>query len=119
VGPGELAALQRAFREPGVLSGLKGEALSPAILGEEARREVWRIGGDRGAKGLLLNLGARVVELGPGPWSLDADTWEAYVPTGADPGLDPPPPCSSPAGPTLPGPPSAEPPFPNTGLTRC
>jgi len=79
VGPGELAALQRAFREPGVLSGLKGEALSPAILGEEARREVWRIGGDRGAKGLLLNLGARVVELGPGSWSLDADTWEAYV----------------------------------------
>ncbi len=79
VGPGELEALLRAFREPGVLSGHGGVAMSPALLGKEARREVWRIQGDQGAKGLLLALGARVVELGPGPWSLDVDTWEAYA----------------------------------------
>jgi len=79
VGAGELSALRAAFREPGVLAGREGEAQGPTILGEEARREVWRIQGDRGAKGLLLALGARVVELGPGPWSLDADTWEAYA----------------------------------------
>lgn len=78
VGAAELGALLEAFREPGVLSGLKGEALSPAILGTRARREALGLEGDRGAKGLLLALGARVVELGPGPWSLDVDTWADY-----------------------------------------
>jgi CTP:molybdopterin cytidylyltransferase MocA len=78
VGPEELKALVNAFREPGVLAGLMGEVISPAILGTRAREEATKLQGDRGAKGLLLALGAGIVALPPGPWNLDVDTWDDY-----------------------------------------
>ncbi|TBH20953.1 nucleotidyltransferase family protein [Thermus thermamylovorans] len=75
---GHLRALLEAFREPGVLAARGGEALSPAVLGEAARRRAGTLAGDRGAKGLLLELGAGLVDLGEGVWSWDVDTWEDY-----------------------------------------
>lgn len=73
-----LRTLLAAFREPGVLAAKGGEAMSPAILGARARAQAEALSGDRGAKGLLLALGAGTVELGPGLWDLDLDTWPAY-----------------------------------------
>ncbi len=73
-----LRALVQAWGKDPKAPGAMTPLGAPAVLGPGVREEALGLRGDRGAKALLLARGARVVELGPGPWSLDVDTWEDY-----------------------------------------
>ena len=79
----DLAQTFRARRPDtvAVAAAENGERRNPVVFSADLLPELSSVTGDRGARGVLEEYGGRVqrLELGSGPWFVDADDWATYA----------------------------------------